>query len=125
MEISEAKIIADGIVSGMVASSRETANAIIKSSRETANAIIKSSENLSREMSRSSEKSIRAIQDNSENNSHNLVKGFQCVANSMGGTKAELMLKCLSEKSNGGPLPAYNSKCKEYAQNLIAEFDTC
>ncbi|NIU58373.1 MAG: hypothetical protein GWN67_18890 [Phycisphaerae bacterium] len=117
MKISEAKIIAEGMVKAAEKSGEKIAKGIEKSAEATAKSIIQSSE-----------KTANAIIDNNTKNAEALKEGFRQIANSLRGTRAELMMDVLLRQSevNGGKIPEPGSeewnKSKEVAQQVLKEF---
>jgi hypothetical protein len=120
MDLREAKVIADGIVRSSEKSAERIADAMVRSSEKSAKAMIKSSERIGERMVESS----RIIADR---NAQTLLEGFLCVASSLSGTKAELMMDCLKMEADGGALPKVGSRkwsvCKVYTQNILKEFN--
>jgi hypothetical protein len=106
MTVSEARIIAEGMVKAVERSGEKIARGMIESAREIASAII----------------------DNNTKNAEALGEGFRGIRKSLGGTKAELMMDVLLKQSeaNGGNIPEPGSnewnRCKLVAKQVLEEF---
>jgi len=106
MKLSEAEIIAEGMVEAAEKSGEKVAKSMIKSAEKIANAII----------------------DNNTKNAEALKEGFRQIGNSLGGTRAELMMDVLlkQSESNGENIPEPGSKkwneCKAIAKQVLKEF---
>jgi len=106
MKVSEAKIIAEGMV-----------KAAEKSGEKIAEGMVRSAENIA-----------AAIIDNNTKNADALKEGFREVGKSLGGTRAELMMDVLLKQSevNGGKIPEPGSegwiKSKKIAKQVLEEF---
>jgi len=106
MSVSEARIIAEGMVKAVEKSGQKIAKGMIESAGEIANAIV----------------------DNNTKNAEALRDGFWGIRKSLGGTKAELMMDVLLKQSeaNGGNIPEPGSKewnkCREIARQVLEEF---
>jgi hypothetical protein len=117
MKISEAEIIAEGMV-----------KATEKSGEKIAKGMVKSAETTAKCMTESVEKIANAIVDNNTKNAEALKEGFREVGKSLGGTRAELMMDVLLKQSeaNGGNIPEPGSeewnKCKDIAKQVLEEF---
>ena len=117
MKDSEVKVIAEAMVETAEKSGEKIAKGMVKSAEATAKSIIKSAE-----------KTVNAIIDNNTKNAEALKEGFRQIGNSLGGTRAELMMDVLLKQSetNGGNIPEPGSKkwneCKEIAKQVLKEF---
>ena len=106
MKDSEVKVIAEAMVKAAEKSGEKIAKGLVKSAEKTANAII----------------------DNNTKNAEALKEGFRQIGNSLGGTRAELMMDVLLKQSeaNGGNIPEPGSgkwnECKEIAKQVLKEF---
>lgn len=129
MDLREAKVIADGnlheakaIAKGMVESSRIIADRMVESSRITADRMVKSSRIIA-------DRNVESSRIIADRNAQTLLEGFNHIASSLSGTKAELMMDCLKMEANGDRLPKVGSKkwndCRTYTQNIIYEFNGC
>ena len=106
MKDSEVMVIAEAMVKAAEKSGEKIAKGIVKSAEKTANAII----------------------DNNTKNAEALKEGFKHIGNSLGGTRAELMMDVLLKQSevNGGRIPDPGSegwnKSREIAKQVLKEF---
>jgi len=128
MTVSEARIIAEGMIKAAEKSGERIARSIVKSSETTAKSITESAEATAKSIIESSEKTANAIIDNNTKNAEALKEGFRQIANSLRGTRAELMMDVLLKQSetNGGKIPEPGSekwnKSKEVAKRVLQEF---
>lgn len=106
MTVSEARVIAEGMVKAVEKSGEKIARGIVESAGQIASAII----------------------DNNTKNAEALREGFTGIRKSLGGTRAELMMHVLLKQSeaNGGNIPEPGSnewnKCKSVAKQVLEEF---
>ena len=121
MTVSEARIIADGMVKAAEKSGERIARGIVKSAE-------RSGERIAKGIVESADKTANAIIDNNTKNAEALKEGFRQIANSLRGTRAELMMDVLLKQSeaNGGKIPEPGSekwnKSKEVAKQVLKEF---
>ncbi len=128
MRLSEAKIIAEGMVKAAEKSGKKIAKGMVKSAEATAKSITESAEATAKSITQSTEKIANAIIDNNTKNAEALRDGFREIGKSLGGTRAELMIDVLLKQSeaNGGNIPEPGSEkwneCKEIAKQVLKEF---
>ena len=128
MKDSEVKVIAEAMVKAAEKSGEKIAKGMVKSAETTAKSITESAETTVKGIIKSAEKTANAIIDNNTKNAEALKEGFRQIANSLGGTRAELMMDVLLKRSetNGGNIPEPGSKkwneCKEIAKQVLREF---
>ena len=128
MKVSEAKIIAEGMVNAADKSGEKIAKGMVKSAEITAKSITESAEATAKSIIESAAKTANAIIDNNTKNAEALKEGFREIGKSLGGTRAELMMDVLLKQSeaNGGKIPEPGSegwnKSKEIAKQVLKEF---
>ena len=128
MKYSEVKMFAKAMVEAAEKSGEKIAKGMVKSADKTARSITESAEAAAKSMIRSTEKTANAIIDNNTKNAEALKEGFRQIGNSLGGTRAELMMDVLLKQSeaNGGKIPEPGSdgwnKSKEIAKQVLKEF---
>lgn len=128
MKVSEAKIIAEGMVKAAEKSGEKVANGMVKSAETIGKSITESAEVTAKSIIESTEKTANAIIDNNTKSAEALKEGFRQIAKSLGGTRAELMMDVLLKQSeaNAGKIPEPGSdrwnKSKEIARQVLKEF---
>jgi len=128
MKDSKVKVIVEAMVKAAEKSGEKIAKGMVKSAETTAKSITESAETTVKGIIKSAEKTANAIIDNNTKNAEALKEGFRQIGNSLGGTRAELMMDVLLKQSeaNGGKVPEPGSegwnKSKEIAKQVLKEF---